>query len=85
MSRSSSMRVLTRSPIAFAMGGPSLPYGITEHVILDSEAGGSLEIIGGNVNRLPFPSSPAKPSRRSRICAARPWASLRSMRAVHLW
>ena len=28
--------------------------GVTEHVILDSESGGDLEIIGGNVNRLPF-------------------------------
>lgn len=31
-----------------------LAYGITEHVILDSESGGLSEIIGGNVNRLPF-------------------------------
>ena len=29
-------------------------YGITEHVILDHEAGGHLAIIGGNVNKLPF-------------------------------
>jgi ABC-type nitrate/sulfonate/bicarbonate transport system substrate-binding protein len=28
--------------------------GVTEQVILDSESGGDLEIIGGNVNRLPF-------------------------------
>jgi ABC-type nitrate/sulfonate/bicarbonate transport system substrate-binding protein len=35
-------------------GRAQLAYGITEHVVLDSEAGGSLEIIGGNVNRLPF-------------------------------
>ncbi|MGW3623995.1 ABC transporter substrate-binding protein [Streptomyces sp. NPDC000880] len=28
--------------------------GVTEHVILDSEGGGNLEIIGGNVNKLPF-------------------------------
>ncbi len=35
-------------------GRARLAYGITEHVILDSEAGGFLEIIGGNVNRLPF-------------------------------
>jgi ABC-type nitrate/sulfonate/bicarbonate transport system substrate-binding protein len=35
-------------------GRAQLAYGITEHVILDSEAGGFLEIIGGNVNRLPF-------------------------------
>ena len=31
-----------------------LAYGITEHVVLDSETGGQSEIIGGNVNRLPF-------------------------------
>jgi ABC-type nitrate/sulfonate/bicarbonate transport system substrate-binding protein len=35
-------------------GRAQLGYGITEHVVLDSTAGGSLEIIGGNVNRLPF-------------------------------
>jgi ABC-type nitrate/sulfonate/bicarbonate transport system substrate-binding protein len=35
-------------------GRAQLGYGITEHVVLDSEAGGYLEIIGGNVNRLPF-------------------------------
>ena len=35
-------------------GRVSLAYGITEHVVLDSEAGGRLEIIGGNVNKLPF-------------------------------
>ena len=35
-------------------GRARLGYGITEHVVLDSTAGGSLEIIGGNVNRLPF-------------------------------
>ncbi|MES2194482.1 MAG: ABC transporter substrate-binding protein [Pseudomonadota bacterium] len=35
-------------------GRVQLAYGITEHVVLDSEAGGFLEIIGGNVNRLPF-------------------------------
>jgi ABC-type nitrate/sulfonate/bicarbonate transport system substrate-binding protein len=35
-------------------GRAQLGYGITEHVILDSEAGGFLEIVGGNVNRLPF-------------------------------
>jgi ABC-type nitrate/sulfonate/bicarbonate transport system substrate-binding protein len=35
-------------------GRAQLGYGITEHVILDSETGGFLEIIGGNVNRLPF-------------------------------
>jgi ABC-type nitrate/sulfonate/bicarbonate transport system substrate-binding protein len=35
-------------------GRVQLAYGITEHVVLDSEAGGYLEIVGGNVNRLPF-------------------------------
>ncbi|MET0674836.1 MAG: ABC transporter substrate-binding protein [Bradyrhizobium sp.] len=35
-------------------GRAQLGYGITEHVVLDSETGGHLEIIGGNVNRLPF-------------------------------
>jgi ABC-type nitrate/sulfonate/bicarbonate transport system substrate-binding protein len=29
-------------------------YGVTEHAILDAEAGGSQRIVGGNVNRLPF-------------------------------
>ncbi len=37
-----------------ADGTVQLAYGITEHVILDSESGGQSEIIGGNVNRLPF-------------------------------
>ena len=37
-----------------ADGRVQLAYGITEHVILDSETGGQSEIIGGNVNRLPF-------------------------------
>jgi NitT/TauT family transport system substrate-binding protein len=31
-----------------------LALGVTEHVVLDSEAGGRLKIIAGNVNRLPF-------------------------------
>ena len=35
-------------------GRLDLALGVTEHIILDSESGGSLEIIGGNVNRLPF-------------------------------
>jgi ABC-type nitrate/sulfonate/bicarbonate transport system substrate-binding protein len=35
-------------------GRVDLAYGITEHVILDREGGGSLTIIGGNVNKLPF-------------------------------
>ena len=35
-------------------GRVQLSFGITEHIILDSEAGGSLEIVGGNINKLPF-------------------------------
>jgi ABC-type nitrate/sulfonate/bicarbonate transport system substrate-binding protein len=35
-------------------GRVQLAYGITEHVVLDREAGGRLAIIGGNVNKLPF-------------------------------
>ena len=35
-------------------GRAQLGYGIAEHVVLDSEAGGFLEIVGGNVNRPPF-------------------------------
>ncbi|TDH63146.1 ABC transporter substrate-binding protein [Dankookia rubra] len=35
-------------------GRAQLAYGVTEHVILEAEAGGALRIIGGNVNRLPF-------------------------------
>ncbi|GGJ33106.1 ABC transporter substrate-binding protein [Neoroseomonas lacus] len=35
-------------------GQAQLAYGVTEHVILDAEAGGHQAIIGGNVNRLPF-------------------------------
>jgi ABC-type nitrate/sulfonate/bicarbonate transport system substrate-binding protein len=31
-----------------------LVLGVTEHVILDSERGGDMKIIAGNVNRLPF-------------------------------
>ena len=41
-------------------GRVRLAYGITEHVILDKEAGGSLVIVGGNVNRLPFSFVTAK-------------------------
>lgn len=37
-----------------ANGTVQLAFGITEHVILDAESGGESEIIGGNVNRLPF-------------------------------
>ena len=35
-------------------GRVALACGVTEHVVLDSENGGDLEIIGGNVNKLPF-------------------------------
>lgn len=35
-------------------GRAQLAYGVTEHVILDTEAGGRTAIIGGNVNKLPF-------------------------------
>ena len=35
-------------------GRAQLAYGITEHVVLDRDAGGFLEIVGGNVNKLPF-------------------------------
>lgn len=37
-----------------ANGTVQLAFGITEHVILDAKSGGQSEIIGGNVNRLPF-------------------------------
>jgi ABC-type nitrate/sulfonate/bicarbonate transport system substrate-binding protein len=45
-------------------GRAQIGYGISEHVILDSEAGGFLEIVGGNVNRLPFSLIAAKTIRR---------------------
>lgn len=35
-------------------GQLDLALGVTEHVILESESGGHLQIIAGNVNRLPF-------------------------------
>src|SRR4051794_34315676 len=35
-------------------GRVDLALGVTEHVVLDSERGGHLAIIGGNVNKLPF-------------------------------
>jgi ABC-type nitrate/sulfonate/bicarbonate transport system substrate-binding protein len=35
-------------------GTLDLALGVTEHVILDAEAGGCLKILAGNVNRLPF-------------------------------
>ncbi len=41
-------------------GRVQLAYGITEHVILDREAGGNQVIIGGNDNRLPFSLIAAK-------------------------
>ncbi len=45
-------------------GRAQLAYGVTEHVILDAEAGGRQVIIGGNVNKLPF-SLIARPGLRS--------------------
>ena len=35
-------------------GRAQLAFGVTEHVVLDAEAGGRQAIIGGNVNKLPF-------------------------------
>ena len=35
-------------------GRLDIALGVTEHIILDNENGGHLEIVGGNVNRLPF-------------------------------
>jgi ABC-type nitrate/sulfonate/bicarbonate transport system substrate-binding protein len=35
-------------------GRVDLALGVSEHVVLDSERGGHLAIIGGNVNKLPF-------------------------------
>ncbi len=35
-------------------GRLDLALGVTEHILLDAESGGHLEVIGGNVNRLPF-------------------------------
>jgi ABC-type nitrate/sulfonate/bicarbonate transport system substrate-binding protein len=45
-------------------GRVQFAFGVTEHVILDSEAGGRLEIIGGNVNKLPFSFIAGKAIRR---------------------
>ncbi len=39
---------------AVSEGRAEFAYGVTEHVILDAEAGGRQVILGGNVNRLPF-------------------------------
>src|ERR1700749_601345 len=41
-------------------GRAQLGYGITEHVVLDSGSGGFLELVGGNVNKLPFSLVAAK-------------------------
>ncbi|MEH2470308.1 ABC-type nitrate/sulfonate/bicarbonate transport system substrate-binding protein [Nitrobacteraceae bacterium AZCC 2161] len=35
-------------------GRAQFAFGVTEHVILDNEAGGHIRIVGGNVNKLPF-------------------------------
>src|SRR5919202_1474051 len=45
-------------------GDLDLALGVTENVILDREQGGRLQIVGGNVNRLPF-SLIARPHIRS--------------------
>ena len=45
-------------------GEAQLARGITEHVILDQESGGHLEIVAGSINRLPF-SLICKPSIKS--------------------
>lgn len=41
-------------------GAVEIACGVTEHVILDRERGGSQEIVAGNVNRLPFSLIAAK-------------------------
>lgn len=41
-------------------GRLDLALGVTEHILLDAENGGHLEVIGGNVNRLPFSLIAAK-------------------------
>ena len=55
-----------------AAGEFQLALDVTENVILNAEQGGRLEIVGGNVNRLPF-SFIARPPIRS-------WADLRGAR-----
>jgi ABC-type nitrate/sulfonate/bicarbonate transport system substrate-binding protein len=55
-----------------AAGEFQLALDVTENVILDAERGGRLEIVGGNVNRLPF-SFIARPPIRG-------WADLRGAR-----
>jgi ABC-type nitrate/sulfonate/bicarbonate transport system substrate-binding protein len=45
-------------------GEAQVARGITEHVILDRESGGDLEIVAGSINRLPF-SLICKPSIKS--------------------
>ncbi|MDB5589934.1 ABC transporter substrate-binding protein [Enterovirga sp.] len=47
-----------------AAGDLQIDLGVTENVILECERGGSLVIVGGNVNRLPF-SLMARPGIRS--------------------
>jgi ABC-type nitrate/sulfonate/bicarbonate transport system substrate-binding protein len=53
-------------------GDLDLALGVTENVILDREQGGRLQVVGGNVNRLPF-SLIARPHIRS-------WEDLRGAR-----
>jgi ABC-type nitrate/sulfonate/bicarbonate transport system substrate-binding protein len=55
-----------------AAGEFQLALDVTENVILNAESGGRLEIVGGNVNRLPF-SFIARPPIRT-------WAGLRGAR-----
>jgi ABC-type nitrate/sulfonate/bicarbonate transport system substrate-binding protein len=55
-----------------AAGDLQLALDVTENVILNAEQGGRLEIVGGNVNRLPF-SFIARPHIRT-------WADLRGAR-----
>lgn len=55
-----------------AAGELQLALDVTENVILNAEQGGGLEIVGGNVNRLPF-SFIARPHIRT-------WADLRGAR-----
>ena len=66
-------------------GRAQLAYGITEHVILDSEAGARSRSSAATSTGCRFRSSPVRRSGRSRICVARPSASPRSMPAARLW
>lgn len=65
-------------------GRLDIALGVTEHIILDKEQGGHLEIIGGNVNRLPFLSSQARTFDRLRTCAEKLLAYLQFKPVVRL-